>query len=187
MTGDYFDRRYIEAELIALLDAVSPYPIVSVLGNHDYRLPPAAHARLIEKLKSRGGLLRNQVAKIAGLTVYGMDDPVTGRAAQTVPPVDLVIAHSPDLPMARSEVPARLILAGHYHGGQVRILPPRLLAALFLRDDPLARRGQLEGWFPGGPPPMYVARGLGESGLSFRLFCPPEIAVLEPSQKDGSL
>jgi predicted MPP superfamily phosphohydrolase len=177
MTGDYFGRRVMPAALDALCAVLSPYPVFSVLGNHDHTLPERDRARLIGTLSARAGLLRNQTANYGDLVVYGMDDPVTRHAASECPKADLVLAHSPDLPMPLREVPAALVLCGHYHGGQVRVLPPRWIARLFLPRDPLARQGHLSGFMPGGPPARYVSRGLGESGIGLRLFCAPEIAV----------
>jgi uncharacterized protein len=78
-----------------------------------------------------------------------------------------------------------LILAGHYHGGQIR-LP--LLGAVYIPDAGSDRHG----WFPEqnrarglydwGPFRQYVSAGLGASGsvriLEFRLFNRPEINLV---------
>jgi hypothetical protein len=65
-----------------------------------------------------------------------------------------------------------LMLAGHTHGGQVRLpfLPP-------LHLPPLGRK-YVEGLFRQGETQLYVNRGIGAVGLPFRLNCPPEITVL---------
>lgn len=76
-----------------------------------------------------------------------------------------------------------LIIAGHYHGGQVRI--PFLGA-------PYVQRGGLKGLFPKQNEvsglqqedgfKQYVSRGLGASGpkfLAFRVFDTPEINVIK--------
>jgi len=81
--------------------------------------------------------------------------------------------------------PYDLILAGHYHGGQIR-LP--FYGALYVPGATLPRRG----WFP--PQELvsglikrnstyqYVSRGLGASAsvslLNFRLFNPPEVNLI---------
>lgn len=74
-----------------------------------------------------------------------------------------------------------LILAGHYHGGQIRI---PFYGALFIP----ARSPFLENFFPdqryvsgliaGNNVQQYVSRGLGSSNIPFRLFNTPEINLL---------
>jgi predicted MPP superfamily phosphohydrolase len=176
--GDFFDHRYLPERLDAWLAALGGRPAVAVLGNHDYRLGEEALAALVARLEPRVAVLRNAAATVGGVRVFGYDDPVTERAP-AVPPdqaVDLVLAHSPDLPVPLAALGAPL-LCGHYHGGQVRVLPPRLLARLVLRREPLALRGVLSGWTPDGR--AYISRGLGMSHAAVRLFAPPEVAVFD--------
>jgi len=68
-----------------------------------------------------------------------------------------------------------LVLAGHTHGGQVR-LPffPTLLAP---GQGILPRYG--EGWYNSGDLKMYISRGVGATHFHLRLFNPPEVAVIE--------
>jgi predicted MPP superfamily phosphohydrolase len=177
--GDYFDRpRAFHAERLDrfLRQVLGGRPALAVLGNHDHRLGPR-RIELVQVLSRHSTLLRNAVGQALGLCVYGYDDPVTLRAARALPPrgVHLVMAHSPDLPVPVSALPAPLV-CGHYHGGQVRILPRRLLARVALRHEPLAlEEGVLEGWAAGGR--VYVSRGLGMSHVSWRWGAAPEVAV----------
>ena len=81
--------------------------------------------------------------------------------------------------------PYDLILAGHYHGGQIR-LPS--YGALFISDDTLPWHGffppqeLVSGLFIGNGIQQYVSRGLGASRripfLAFRLFDTPEINLI---------
>jgi predicted MPP superfamily phosphohydrolase len=64
------------------------------------------------------------------------------------------------------------MLAGHTHGGQIR-LP--LFGPVAL---PELGRKYVEGWFRFGRLQLYVNRGLGTVGVPIRLNCPPEIALL---------
>lgn len=74
-----------------------------------------------------------------------------------------------------------LIIAGHYHGGQIRI---PFYGALYI---PMAS-GFTSGWFPDqkevsglveyGGIQQYVSRGLGANIIPFRLFNTPEINLL---------
>ena len=81
--------------------------------------------------------------------------------------------------------PYKLILAGHYHGGQIR-LP--YYGAIYISDDTLPWRGffppqnLVSGLFIGNSIQQYVSRGLGASRripfLAFRLFDTPEINLI---------
>ena len=180
ITGDFFDQRYLPDRLDRWLDACSGRPVVAVFGNHDYRLGGPGRRALERQLLGRGAaVLRNEAATVAGVRFYGLDDPVTWHCREEAPegPADLVLAHSVDLPFPLAELPAPL-LCGHYHGGQVRILPPRLLARLVLRHERLALdRGILAGWTPDRR--AYIGRGIGMSHMKMRLFSAPEIAVFD--------
>lgn len=178
LTGDFFDRHYLPAALDEWIDALGARPTVAVLGNHDFRLG-AGHRRALEGQLDRRGiaLLRNAAATVGGVRFWGLDDPVTWHCQETAPegPADLVLAHSVDLPFPLDALPAPL-LCGHYHGGQVRILPGRLLARFVLRRERLAlEQGILSGWTPDGR--AYIGRGIGMSHMKVRLFAAPEIAV----------
>lgn len=81
--------------------------------------------------------------------------------------------------------PYDLIIAGHFHGGQIR-LP--LLGALYVPDN----NSKLYGFFPdnryisglytGKAAQQYISRGLGSNGiipmLKFRLFNTPEVNLI---------
>lgn len=179
ITGDFFDSRYLPERLIAWLDALGPRPVVVVPGNHDHRLAEPGRSQLFALLDERTTLLQNDAAKVGGVRFYGYDDPVTLRARVAPPPeaADVVLAHSVDLPIPLDALPAPL-LCGHYHGGQVRVLPGRLLARLVLRHERLALgQGILSGWTPDRR--AYLGRGLGMSHLAFRLLASPEVAIFD--------
>jgi uncharacterized protein len=78
----------------------------------------------------------------------------------------------------------RLILAGHYHGGQLRLL---LVGALYIPEPTLPRgtlppREIVSGLGTWGGTRQYVSRGLGASNrvpaLGFRLFNSPEVNLI---------
>lgn len=81
--------------------------------------------------------------------------------------------------------PYDLVLAGHYHGGQIR-LP--YLGAIYIPDKTLPRYGLfppqdlVSGLFIGNGIQQYISRGLGASRripfLAFRLFDTPEITLI---------
>jgi len=66
-----------------------------------------------------------------------------------------------------------LVLAGHTHGGQVR-LPG--IGAPWL---PFDSAGLDAGWFERRGTRLYVSRGIGTSILPIRFLCRPELAVFE--------
>lgn len=79
-----------------------------------------------------------------------------------------------------------LVIAGHYHGGQIR-LP--LLGAIYVPDDSTPLGGffpdnhYISGLYAGKASQQYISRGLGSTGyipfLKFRFLNPPEINLIE--------
>jgi predicted MPP superfamily phosphohydrolase len=158
----------------------APLGVWGVLGNHDYygdeaeRLPA-----LVEATGAR--LLRNASAAIERegerLWIAGVEDPIGGvpdlsRAlAGTSGPV-ILLSHTPDLLFEAASHGVALMLAGHTHGGQVRI--PGLPVLVRQSRYPLD-----EGRFDYGTTQLVVTRGLGVVGVPFRAACPPEGVLLE--------
>jgi predicted MPP superfamily phosphohydrolase len=169
------------AEIITTLTAPLRY---AILGNHDvsFNGPAVVHA-----LTTHGTpVLVNQYLPIerngARLWLCGVDDPGTSspdlNLAVPVKPDGpvLLMAHEPDYAddvVAHPRGPlVDLMLAGHSHGGQVR-LP--FLGPLIL--PPMGKKYP-EGHYRFNQMQLYVNRGLGTVGLPFRLNCPPEITVI---------
>jgi predicted MPP superfamily phosphohydrolase len=88
----------------------------------------------------------------------------------------VLLCHAPDYVDDLLTSPAgralSLVLAGHTHGGQIRV---PLIGPLAL--PPLGHK-YVEGWFRFGSLQLYVNRGLGTVGVPIRFNCPPEIALL---------
>ncbi len=110
----------------------------------------------------------------------GVDDLLEGRpdlaAALRAAPADAplaLLAHNPDIWLDPAARRADLILAGHTHGGQIR-LP--LLGAAHTQGTHLTRR-QPAGWFERGGQHMFVVRGLGES-IPLRFGVRPQAALI---------
>lgn len=123
-------------------------------------------------------LLNSSEAARPDVWVVGLDDPYTGTAkldaALTGVPAGvytIALFHSPAF-FDRIAGRANLCLAGHTHGGQVR-LP--FLKPLWL---PKGCGRFVEGWYEERGSQMYVNRGLGTSGLPARFFCRPEISFI---------
>ncbi|HEV8700578.1 MAG TPA: metallophosphoesterase [Candidatus Polarisedimenticolia bacterium] len=114
------------------------------------------------------------------IVIAGLDDPITGHdslklAMAHVARRDacILVAHSPEIAASLGNWDIDLVLAGHTHGGQVR-LP--VIGALWA---PQGTTAHLEGWFDVDPGVrLHVSRGLGWSFLPVRLFCRPAIDVI---------
>ncbi len=89
----------------------------------------------------------------------------------------ILLVHEPDYADRALGHKIDLILAGHTHGGQIRIpfLPPLLLPGMGTK--------YVHGHFrlPDGMQ-LYVNRGIGAVNLPFRFRCPPEITVITLAQ-----
>ncbi len=78
--------------------------------------------------------------------------------------------HEPDYALGAPEGFA-LQFSGHSHGGQVSI--PGYTAY-----TPEGARTYRRGLYSARHHPVYVSSGVGMVGPQFRLFCPPEIALI---------
>lgn len=135
--------------------------------------------------------LLNRAVRVAApggnLWVAGVDDLNNGRpdldaALRDIPagaPL-LLLSHNPDVWLDPRAHRADLILAGHTHGGQIR-LP--LLGAWYRQGTHLPR-GQAAGWFREGKAAMYVTRGLGES-FPYRFGAPPQAALIRLTRDES--
>ncbi len=89
----------------------------------------------------------------------------------------LLLYHTPDLIETAAEQGIDLYLAGHTHGGQIRL--PFYGALVTLS----AYGKQYEmGQYQVGPTTLYISRGIGMEGLGLprvRFLCPPELVLLE--------
>jgi predicted MPP superfamily phosphohydrolase len=130
-------------------------------------------------------LLLNEAADIrAGgsrLQIVGLDDPVAGNPdprtawgqAGGGDPV-ICLLHAPgfvdESPM-REVPPPSLILAGHTHGGQIRLplVPPVL---------PTGCGRFVAGWYDASLGPLFVSRGIGTANIRARFRCAPELPIL---------
>jgi predicted MPP superfamily phosphohydrolase len=169
----------------------APLGVFTILGNHDWwyaidgvrealaavRLPVMENdAVLLGDRNRRFWLagLGDQIAYILAPGEFRGVDDLPGTMAQVVTddPV-ILLAHEPDIFTA---VPERvsLTIAGHTHGGQIR-LP--LLPPLWTPSEYGARFAY--GHIVEGGRHMIVSGGLGCSKVPLRLGVPPEIVRIE--------
>ncbi|HVN22331.1 MAG TPA: hypothetical protein VMT71_00055, partial [Syntrophorhabdales bacterium] len=113
--------------------------------------------------------------------VAGIDDLRTGHpdleaALQGLRPdiPTLLLSHRPEIFPQAAERRIPLTLAGHWHGGQIKLsLPGVALSLAHLRTR------YVEGLFRIGESRLYVNRGIGTTFTPIRLNAPPEITVFQ--------
>ena len=173
--------RFIEPEVAAAELGRIRAAKIAVLGNHDWRLDGRRVGRALEAAGFR--VLHNDVASVerngrrlwfAGLADLKTQRPDIAGTLARVPSGDpvVVLTHSPDV---FPDVPARvgLTLAGHTHGGQVRL-------PLF---GPLAVPSKFGARYAAGlieeqGRRLFVTSGIGTSIVPVRFGVPPEIAEI---------
>ena len=79
LTGDFTAKSRFLPKVRQYAEAVcaagSGVPVLAVLGNHDYRLPPREREQLVQILESAGAkVLLNESVEIAGIQWIGIDD-----------------------------------------------------------------------------------------------------------------
>jgi uncharacterized protein len=115
------------------------------------------------------------------LELVGLDDPHVHRsdlrvaARRSRPRFGLAVVHSPDPAPELVALGYDLIVAGHTHGGQVR-LP--VVGALVTNSH--VPRAMARGLHRLGPSYLHVSPGIGTSKYApFRFLCRPEATLLE--------
>jgi uncharacterized protein len=199
LLGDYIARyRYFTSERVPdamwaaeLARLTAPFGTWAILGNHDwwYDLAGVRHALAgvrIPLLENRAVLLGREGQRfwLAGLgdqiayplghgRFRGVDDlPGTLSQVDTGDPV-LLLAHEPDI-FPRVPAQVALTLAGHTHGGQIRV---PLVWRAFVPSRYGARFAY--GHIVEDDRHMIVSGGLGTSIIPARLGVPPEILRIE--------
>lgn len=193
LTGDYLNLSYVydaealKAARLFLSQLHAPFGVYAVSGS-----PPVDPPAVVEKLF--GGLdnirllrnesvfmdVRGQQFYIAGI-VCSHDPAVDpGRLQESLVQVPdeglkVLLYHSPDLMSEVVKVGVDLFLAGHTHGGQIR-LP---FYGALLTSSMYGKRYEM-GYYQEGDTHLYVARGVGMEGMGApraRFLCPPEVVL----------
>src|SRR4026209_5042 len=153
-------------------------------GNGEHRIGAVGEPAVYLYRSAGAALLVNEAVTVdvggVPLTLVGLDDPVSGdpdiSAAQkgVVPgSTEIWLVHAPGIADRFSRMTSihpSPLLAGHPHGGQIRIplLPP---------VKPTGTGRFLEGWYHDTWAPLYVSRGVGTTGIPARFNCSAELPI----------
>ena len=203
ISGDfiYHPGSNIEPEIETAVEIVRPLveagiPTYAVLGNHDYGMssktaqPKVEVAKRLETALEAAGIevLENEAVEMQlpdsdePLYLVGVGslwanrdrvDKALGELPDSSPRITMM--HNPDTFEQFPTDTAPLAVAGHTHGGQIRVPGfPQWSWLRFTQKDKVYADGWAKGY---GEPSnqLYVNPGIGMSIAPIRLFCPPEL------------
>ena len=168
----------------ALSRLQAPLGRFAILGNHDYVYGERAVADAFEQhgIPVLDHARRSMRFQDHAIDLVGVPDAHVTRAEAYALLADLsaerptiVLAHDP-VWFAHLPAGPHLMLAGHTHGGQIR-----LPGIGVVRTATKAPRRWIHGLIEERGQYLYVTSGIGTSGLPLRWGVPPEIAVLDMS------
>lgn len=183
MGGDYQEGcEHVEPLFAALANVKTPMGTFGVMGNNDYE---RCHDEIINTMKHYGmRALEHEVDTLRKdgqqIIIAGVRNPFDLKQNGVSPtlalsPQDFVVllVHTPDYVEDVSVANADLALAGHTHGGQVRVFGyapiqnshygTRFLTGLAYNSNQL---------------PLIVTNGIGTSQMDIRIGAPAEIIMI---------
>ncbi len=193
LTGDLLDRfretpQSYAVSLCRQLMEIAPTYFVT--GNHEWALPGIRELK--SAIRDTGTtVLTNQFVTLErggdSILLAGIDDP-NGFADQKTPEelaqevretwgdgFWLLLAHRNNFfENHYSLLGADLVISGHAHGGLIRLPFTDGLVGVERNLFP----GYTAGFYEKNGTDLFVSRGLGNSGRTFRLFNRPQVAVL---------
>jgi predicted MPP superfamily phosphohydrolase len=172
-TGDLIEDRTFLSEALGFVRQIKA-PVYGVPGNHDYssQAPFAEYENAFAStgggwLPARNVTLPKYDLQIVGMGITGLDMHSVTSASRRI-----LLMHYPAVADRLGKERFDLILAGHSHGGQVRlpfwgpiILPPAV--------------GSYDlGYYETSAGPLYVNAGIGTYIVPWRFNCPPELTLV---------
>ena len=173
-TGDLIEETHYLGEALELLGRIQA-PLFGVPGNHEYwsRAPFEAYAKAFAA--GGGAWLVNRTATVPDfdLAIIGVAERDQTALQRTGAARTLLLTHYPIFADEVNGVQFDGILAGHSHGGQIR------LPGMERRFVPFGVGPYDRGRFDTPAGPLYVNAGLGTAKIPLRINCPPEITLFE--------
>lgn len=192
--GDIFDAimrdglNFIEKDFLALIAKIHrpPLGILAICGNHDLHVG----RKNVESLLLAAGISIPPSGTVLPMTTGGKKIYIGTSEAENAKDVEeqlkkamasyspfLLLAHYPQTFDAVSQTRPVVVLAGHTHGGVVRLpgLKDGTLASLFTGHQ----EKYFYGFYQENKKVMYVTSGIGGEGKAgMRVNNPPEIVLL---------
>lgn len=162
---------------------------VAILGNREYKRGISIdELKEIYKKHNTDLLINESKLYVIGdqkISITGIDDLLGGHpdfplAMKSYRPAHhhIVMTHCPEhrdtILKQKGDIPIDLVLSGHTHGGQIRILG-------YAPYKPDGSGRYLSGWYEEENPPLYVSKGIGTTALPVRFGSRAEIAIFNLS------
>lgn len=188
-TGDLVDETTEDTDFEAISKTLGSMKAklgkFAIYGNHDYG---AQGHKYYKKMMQNGGFkvlvndaFQYHLTNTVSVNILGLDDSLLGKPDyETIDFLikkryyDILLLHEPDEVDKFSDEPYELALAGHTHGGQVRI--PFKGA---LKKAPLGEKYEKGFYDISEEQKLYVSSGVGSTIMPFRFLNIPEIVVFD--------
>lgn len=198
-TGDMIDENILDFDCVEELCAVlsAKYPILSVWGNHDRWLAKTDFKKMVDIYEKYGveTLCGNNITlerNGAQVIISGADDPASWGSkdlnfvmengigvSPTENEYNILLYHRANIFPCLSTLGYDLVLAGHMHGGQIRI--PFAGGLVSPTGDYFP--DYTAGKYQKNGTTMIVGRGLGNAVDVPRIFNPPEVVLITLRRK----
>ena len=154
-------------------------PVYTVSGNWEHWVIKPAEEIQIYKKSNVTFLMNNSAVINKEICIIGLDDYLSGKPDfyKAVVGCDssnfkLALFHSPGWIDTTDNKIFDLGLAGHTHGGQIRL-------PFYTPVTPPGSGKYISGFYEKNSNKIYVSRGLGQSVIQARLLARPEIVVID--------
>ena len=188
LTGDYISNsmEYLPGCIEEMARVRAPYGTFATLGNHEHWYGELSLIRAVFSQYPIRLLMNDHQVVHTGqgaFTVAGIDDLRSGHpdleaALRGLDPhmPALLLSHRPEVFPLAAACGIQLTLAGHYHGGQIKLSLPSgdISVAHLMTPYP-------EGLYRLNASHLYVSRGIGTTFTPVRINVPPEITLLHLS------
>ena len=171
-TGDLVEEARFAPEALSFIEQIKA-PVFGAPGNHDYQ-SGAAFSDYAKAFAATGGAWladESAVAAQHGIEIVGMGRKGVHAFGARQAERQVLLMHYPAVANGLGRR-FDLVLAGHSHGGQIRV---PMVGALLV---PKGVGPYDHGYYatPGGP--LYVNAGIGTYRIPFRWNCRPEITLI---------